>query len=111
MPITQPRRRLKGFVVAWEFHINPKKRPAFERIYGPEGEWVQLFRTSKGYLRTELFRDRQVPGRYLTLDYWQSLAHYEKFKMQNRAAYHLIDKKCETLTVRETEIGRFTRLP
>jgi hypothetical protein len=58
-----------------------------------------------------LFRDQQVPGRYLTLDYWQSLAHYEKLKMQNRAPYNLIDQKCEALTVKETEIGHFTCLP
>lgn len=106
-----PARREATFVVVWEFHIHPKKRRAFERIYDRDGEWAQFFRIGKGYIRTELLRDPDIPNRYLTLDYWSSLEHYERFKMKNRATYELMDKKCEALTMKESEIGRFTCFP
>jgi len=104
------RRQLSWFVVLWEFHVDPKQRRAFEKAYGPRGEWARLFRTGKGYIRTQLIRDAEIPNRYLTLDYWKSLEHYERFKKQNRTTYQMIDKKCEALTVGETEIGRFNCL-
>ena len=33
----------------------------FERVYGPEGDWAQFFRTGRGYVGTELLRDVEIP--------------------------------------------------
>ena len=96
------------YLVVWEFYIRRAKRRAFEQAYGLRGEWAQLFREGARFIRTELVRDAQIPNRYLTLDYWKSFDHYEKFKKQNRARYQMIDNKCEALTVKEAEIGGFT---
>jgi heme-degrading monooxygenase HmoA len=98
-----------GFVVVWEFRIRTAKRRAFERAYGPDGEWATFFRKGKGYLGTELIRDELNPGRYLTLDFWKSQKHYERFKSQNRKKYEVIDESYEALTIRESEIGQFSR--
>lgn len=97
------------FVVVWEFRIKSRKRRAFERAYGPDGEWSKFFRKGKGYIATELIRDSQQPDRYITLDYWKSRKHYEIFKKQNRKLYEIIDARCEALTAEECEIGQFTR--
>ena len=97
------------FVIVWEFRINSRKRRAFERAYGPGGEWAKFFRKGKGYIATELVRDSQQPDRYITLDYWKSREHYEIFKRQNRKMYEMIDARCEALTTQEHEIGQFTR--
>jgi heme-degrading monooxygenase HmoA len=96
------------FVVIWEFRIHLRKRRAFERAYGPDGEWAKFFRRGKGYVSTELIRDSQQPGRYITLDYWQSRKHYETFKKQSRKMYQTIDERCEALTTHEYEIGQFS---
>ena len=101
--------RKVGFVVLWEFRVAPRKRRAFERAYGPNGNWATFFRKGKGYLGTELVRDDQDAGRYLTLDFWQSRKHYENFTKQNRKRYQSIDEKCEALTTSESEIGQFSR--
>lgn len=98
-----------GFVVVWEFRVRATKRRAFERAYGPDGEWAKFFRRGKGYIATELMCDSQQPDRYLTLDFWKSYKHYEQFKNQNREIYRLIDERCESLTATESEIGQFSR--
>jgi heme-degrading monooxygenase HmoA len=101
--------RQSAFVIIWEFRINLRKRRAFERAYGPDGDWAKLFREGKGYLGTELIHDTQQPDRYLTMDYWKSRANYETFKKQNRKMYEIIDQNCEALTTKEVEIGKFSR--
>ncbi len=62
------------FTALWEFQVKPERISAFEEIYGPDGSWAQLFRSSPDYLGTELIRDFDRPGRYLTLDHWISRA-------------------------------------
>jgi heme-degrading monooxygenase HmoA len=101
--------RQSAFVIIWEFRINPRKRRAFERAYGQGGDWAKFFKTGKGYLGTELIQDAQQPDRYLTMDYWLSRANYETFMKQNREMYKIIDHRCEALTRKEVEIGKFSR--
>lgn len=96
-------------MIIWEFRINSRKLRAFERAYGPDGEWTRFFRKGEGYLGTELIRDSHEPDRYITLDHWKSRRHYETFKKQNRKMYKIIDTRCEALTTQECEIGQFTR--
>ena len=38
-----------GYVYVWEFVVAPEQAGAFEEAYGPEGEWVRLFRGGRGY--------------------------------------------------------------
>jgi hypothetical protein len=42
----------------WDLQARPGLEKEFERIYGPDGDWVHLFRKSKAFLRTELYRNR-----------------------------------------------------
>jgi heme-degrading monooxygenase HmoA len=102
-----PGKRETSFVIVWEFYVRSSKRRAFERAYGPDGDWANFFRTGTGYIRTDLVRDRNSPDRYLTLDYWKSRGHYEKFRKKNQKTYLARDHECETLTSKETRIGEF----
>ena len=95
------------FLVIWEFVVQPTKEQMFEQIYGPEGDWVQLFRQGHGYRGTKLIRDLDVSRHYVTLDFWESQTDYETFKVQHAAEYKAIDQKCEALTEEEREIGKF----
>jgi len=95
------------FIVAWLFEVKPEHRSAFERAYGRNGEWVHLFRTGDGYLRTELHRDPNNPGHYITLDFWQTREQYDAFREQSKSAYEGIDARCERLTARERLLGDF----
>jgi [ribosomal protein S18]-alanine N-acetyltransferase len=94
-------KREPGLIIVWEFHVSDAKRREFETAYGTDGDWARLFRKGKGYLRTELYRNKAKPGRYFTLDVWQSRAAFDHFKQQNAAAYKALDQQCSTLTEEE----------
>jgi len=94
-------------VAVWEFRVKPESTSAFEKIYGPDGDWAQLFRRSPEYLGTELIRDLDRPGRYLTLDRWTSRDALRHFKQQHHDAYYALDQRCENLTENELLLGDF----
>lgn len=96
--------------VIWEFQVKPESISAFEKIYGPEGAWAQLFRQSADYLGTELLHGLSRPGRYLTLDHWTSREALQRFKQDHHAAYTALDKQCESLTEHEALLGEFESL-
>jgi [ribosomal protein S18]-alanine N-acetyltransferase len=103
------RGRTEGlFIAAWAFVVQPEHQRDFERAYGPNGDWVRLFRTGDGYIRTELHRDPNNPGRYITLDFWRSRNEYETFRESAKSAYQEIDTRCERLTVDEQLLGDLT---
>ena len=97
----------RQYVVVWEFRVRRGREREFARQYGPRGDWAQLFRRGRGYVRTDLLRDREVNGRYLTVDVWASPAAYGAFRKKWRAEYAAIDERCEALTARERLIGHF----
>ena len=80
---------------------------AFEEHYGPSGTWVRLFRKGRGFRRTMLLRDRSTPGRYMTIDVWDSLRSYRSFLRRHAGAYRALDRLCHALTRRERRVGRF----
>ena len=96
-----------GFLVIWQFRVRPGMEATFERAYGPEGDWAQFFRTDPAYFGTELNRSQVDSQIYITLDFWVSQQAYDRFRVANSAGYHAIDARCEALTEKEVEIGRF----
>jgi heme-degrading monooxygenase HmoA len=99
--------RALRFTAVWEFQVKPEAIAVFESIYGPAGAWAQLFRQSPDYRGTELIRDLDRPGRYLTLDHWTSREALQGFKQVNHAEYAALDKQCQSLTEREGSLGDF----
>lgn len=99
-----------SFTAIWEFQVKPDACSEFERIYGTEGEWAQLFCSSPEYRGTELVRDADRPGRYLTLDHWTSRDALQQFKRDHYSAYAALDKQCECLTEREVFLGDFEQV-
>jgi hypothetical protein len=95
------------FTTVWEFEVPEVRRAEFERIYGPDGEWVRLFRQGGGFRETVLFRDVNRPGTYLTLDRWTSRAAYEEFRIVHAAAYAAMDETTAGLTTSELHLGTF----
>lgn len=97
-----------GFAYVWEFQVAPEHVGTFERAYGPEGDWAVLFRNHEGYVRTDLLRDHARPGRYLTVDYWQSQAACDDFRRRYAREFRKLDARCGQWTLAETHLGDFT---
>jgi len=91
--------------------VKPGAEAAFERLYGPSGGWSALFRPAPGYLGTELLHDAHAPGRYVTVDRWESAAAYDAFRLESAAAYAALDRQGEALTETERLVGELTAAP
>ena len=91
------------YLVVWEFEVRPGCESEFEKVYGSTGDWVRLFRTANGFVRTELTRKGGSPRHYITLDFWRSEEAYEEFRHQHQQEYAAIDRRCEGLTQHEVE--------
>ena len=97
--------------IIWEFRAQRGREDEFERVYGPQGDWANFFRGGEGYLGTELERDIETLGRYVTIDRWASAAAYEDFRSRNLREHEAFDRRCESLTEQELYIGSFLTMP
>ena len=95
------------FVYLWEYVVLPRHKADFERAYGAEGAWVELFSRAAGYVDTSLVRDRADPNRFVTIDRWESSEAHSAFLESFRAEFDELDARCEDLTESETLIGHF----
>jgi len=95
------------YLAVWEFQVRAECVAEFEKIYGPDGQWAKLFRRSPMYLGTELVRDLERAGRYVTIDRWISREALRQFKQQFAADYAALDETCERLTELEARVGDF----
>ena len=96
------------YAYVWEFLVRPEKTPLFERLYGPDGDWVALFRCAHGYIDTLLLKDRGVANRYVTVDRWESEEAYERFRKAFAEEYQSLDERCQELTVQERSLGVYS---
>ena len=93
------------YVIIWEYHVKPEHVDGFERTYGSEGEWVELFKKHPSFLGTELLRNANHPQRYITIDRWISAEAYNSFRAARQDEYRALDALCESLTDRELLLG------
>ena len=96
------------FAIIWRYEVREEHREAFERAYGPDGDWARLFSASEFFLRTDLMVSDQ--GQYLTVDYWRSEEDFHAFQAQWGAEYMALDSRLEPLTESEERLGEFTLL-
>ena len=95
------------FTYIWEYRIKPDAESAFREHYGPEGDWVRLFRKATGHIGTQLYQDREDPNRYVTVDRWESEQAFRSFRESFAAEFAELDKLCEDFTMSETPLGSF----
>jgi heme-degrading monooxygenase HmoA len=102
---------MAGCVYIWEFRVRPNCVAEFEKHYGAGGSWALLFRQAEGYIETLLLQDATEPLRYVTIDRWRSEEDYRAFRSRFAPQYAALDRQCEALTLRESELGRLVELP
>ena len=95
------------FAAVWAFEVDEERRADFERAYGPDGDWADLFRLGEGYLGTELLADAAKPGRYLAIDRCRSSNSFDGFMAAHGGVYEALDARLAGLASREVPLGRF----
>jgi heme-degrading monooxygenase HmoA len=93
--------------ILWEFRVSKERIPEFEEHYRADGTWARFFRAGRGFRESRLLRDREAPGRYMTIDVWDDLASFRAFSDANAEEYASIDRRCAELTDEERCLGSF----
>lgn len=86
------------FVILWEFEVKPGNTGCFEKAYGPNGQWVQLFQRDPHFRGTQLLRDPSRPLWYFTLDFWDSETDYRNFLAVNHEPYLALRRSFQEFT-------------
>jgi heme-degrading monooxygenase HmoA len=95
----------------WDFQVRAGMEKRFEKVYGSNGEWAQLFVQDESYFGTDLIHSLNGERTYVTLDFWKSQQAYDEFRKRQLAKYEALDQQCAELTDAEREIGKFVRVP
>jgi heme-degrading monooxygenase HmoA len=98
------------FVRIWRFRVQPEKADEFRVAYSPAGPWAELFGRVAGYCGTELLRSTGDPNTYFTIDLWESSETWAAFLRAWGEDYAALDRRCESLTLSEFELGEFRDL-
>lgn len=93
--------------IVWQFQINESKKGEFEQAYSSKGKWADLFQKSQCYHGTKLLKVSDSENIYVTLDMWENIEAFEKFKKQYAVEYNKLDDLCEHYTIQETKVGLF----
>jgi heme-degrading monooxygenase HmoA len=96
-----------SFAYIWEYRVGEDQIETFRRVYGPDGDWVRLFRRAEGYVRTELYQNVDEPARFITTDFWTSKTARDAFREQFRTEFGELDERCQALTIEERCLGDF----
>jgi heme-degrading monooxygenase HmoA len=94
-------------VIALVFRYEVRDQEAFERAYGPNGDWAAFFRQGAGYIGTELLHDLEEPERYLVIDRWESAEAYNTFLNANQAEYLRRSDEARFHYIQELRFGTF----
>jgi hypothetical protein len=101
---------MNGYIYIWQYDVNSEHESDFVKAYNSGGEWVDLFRKAKGYIRTEFLRDASNPLRFITIDYWDSVESRNKFMDDFSQEFNDMDSKCEKYTSKEIKLGDYFQI-
>ena len=87
------------YVRVWEYDVAAAKEDDFVAAYAADGDWARLFGRAEGYLGTELYRDTEPSGRFLTVDRWTSQGSWRAFLAAWGAEYARLGERLADLTV------------
>ncbi len=91
----------------WEYIISVKKREAFLKLYGIEGDWVNFFNKAEGYLGTDLHQDIDNKERFISVDFWKSKEARDNYCKEFASDFDALDRAGELVTDKEKSLGEF----
>ena len=91
----------------WKFRPPAGHEAEFEKAYSDVGNWAKLFDQAPGYCGTVLLRPSEKGGWWLTIDRWETEAHFEAFKHDFGVQYRGLDRELEGVAGEELFVGAF----
>ena len=93
------------YIIIWRFRVRPEKRAEFLRRYASEGDWARLFARAPEWRGTDLVALEGTSDIFLTIDRWDSIEAWTRFRTDCATDYEALDLACEGLTVTEEKVG------
>jgi heme-degrading monooxygenase HmoA len=94
-------------VRVWKFRPPDGREEEFAHAYGARGRWAELFERAGGYCGTTLLRAAEPGGWWLTVDRWESVAHFEAFQRDFGEQYRSLDAELGGVAGEEEFVGAF----
>ena len=94
-------------VRVWKFRPRQGRQSEFATAYASDGVWSKLFSKACGYRGTVLLSPGEVDGWWLTIDRWDSAAHFEAFQNEFGEQYRTLDISLEGVAGNEEFVGVF----
>jgi heme-degrading monooxygenase HmoA len=91
----------------WKFRPPAGREEEFEKTYSGTGHWAELFERASGYRGTVLLRPSEQGGWWLTIDRWETGAHFETFEREFGVEYRGLDRELEGVAGEEVFVGAF----
>ena len=91
----------------WKFRPPPGREEDFRTAYSAKGNWARLFEQAPGYRGTTLLRPQDVRDWWLTIDRWESEAHFQAFQDDFGVQYRGLDAELEGVAGEEQFVGAF----
>jgi Antibiotic biosynthesis monooxygenase len=91
----------------WKFRPPAGREDEFHAAYSGSGNWARLFEQAPGYRGTELLRPVEAGGWWLTIDRWDTVAHFEVFQDDFGVQYRGLDEELEGVAGEEVFVGAF----
>jgi len=95
------------YSVIWKYKVKGGSEQRFEKEYGAEGTWNELFRLSQYYIGSYLYKSEEELDVYLLIDSWTDKKSYEDFKRAFADIYIKLSKRFSDLYESEVRIGAF----
>jgi len=96
--------------IMWQFVVKAGREEDFERLYGADGDWTAMNRSSRSYLGTSFLRDQNNPCRYVVTEYWSEMVVYEQHRKYSADVTVEMQALQATLVEAIEPLGVFTAL-
>ena len=91
----------------WRFKPPSGREAEFEQAHSGKGHWARLLEQAPGYRGTVLLRPSEAGDWWLTIDRWDSEAHFQAFEKDFGVQYRGLDKELEGVAGDEDFVGAF----